>query len=139
MLPLLLLSAYIAASGTLANARTLRAGGVVTGSGRAPPPPQQHSAVSRRPIRQRPRPPVRVISEFDSPDGFRPQGNPYRGVTFETATEQQIVSGPPQGDDFLERYLRRVEEQQQKRPLLNLPAPSTAFGPGAFAPNSGWQ
>ena len=47
MLPLLLLSASIAASGpfsgTLANARTLRAGGVVTGSGRAPPPPQQHS------------------------------------------------------------------------------------------------
>ena len=31
------------------------------------------SAASRRPIRQRPRPPVRVISEFDSPDGFRPQ------------------------------------------------------------------
>ena len=78
-------------------------------------------AVSRRPIRQRPRPPVRVISEFDSPDGFRPQvekiiyweffqlwighifnintpqGNPYRGVTFETATEKEIVSGPPQG------------------------------------------
>ena len=90
-------------------------------------------AASRRPLHQRPRPPVRVISEFDSPDGFRPQankiiwklnegcsrrisfvcyllynlifeigitnhqGNPYRGVTFETATEQEIVSGPPQG------------------------------------------
>ena len=46
MLPLILLSAIIAASGPycgMANARTLRAGGVVTGSGRAPPPPQEHS------------------------------------------------------------------------------------------------
>merc|ERR550532_3456420 len=140
MLPLILLSA-IAASGSLnsvVDARTIRQGGVVTGSGRAPPP-QEHSAASRRPLHQRPRPPVRVISEFDSPDGFRPQGNPYRGVTFETATEKEIVSGPPQGDDFLERYLRRVEEQRQQRPLVSLPAPSTAIGPGAFAPNSGWQ
>merc|ERR1712083_1296397 len=51
----------------------------------------------------------------------------------------EIVSGPPQGDDFLERYLRRAEDQRQKRPFVNLNAPSTAFGPGAFAPNSGWR
>ena len=45
MLPLILLSA-IAASGSLnsvVGARTIRQGGVVTGSGRAPPPPQEHS------------------------------------------------------------------------------------------------
>ena len=37
-----LLTAVLAAS-ALVDARTFRAGGVVTGSGRAPPPQQEHS------------------------------------------------------------------------------------------------
>merc|ERR1712080_771193 len=126
MLPLMLVLTAVLAASALVDARTFRAGGVVTGSGRAPPPQQEHSGPTGNPARQRPCRPVRVISEFDSPDGFKPQGNPYRGVTFETATEQELVTGPPQGDDFLERYLRRVEEQRPKRPFVNLPAPSSS-------------
>ena len=42
MLPLMLLTALVAASAVV-DARTFRAGGVVTGSGRAPPPLQEHS------------------------------------------------------------------------------------------------
>ena len=38
------------------------------------------------------------------------QGNPYRGVTFETATEQQIVSGPPQGKLHVEPFLLDSEQ-----------------------------
>ena len=41
MLPLML-TAVLAASAVV-DARTFRAGGVVTGSGRAPPPQQEHS------------------------------------------------------------------------------------------------
>ena len=41
MLPLML-TALLAASAVV-DARTFRAGGVVTGSGRAPPPQQEHS------------------------------------------------------------------------------------------------
>ena len=43
MLPLMLVLTAVLAASALVDARTFRAGGVVTGSGRAPPPQQEHS------------------------------------------------------------------------------------------------
>ena len=43
MLPLMQLLTAVLAASALVDARTFRAGGVVTGSGRAPPPLQEHS------------------------------------------------------------------------------------------------
>ena len=43
MLPLMLMLTAVLAASALVDARTFRAGGVVTGSGRAPPPQQEHT------------------------------------------------------------------------------------------------
>ena len=43
MLPLMQLLTALVAASAVVDARTFRAGGVVTGSGRAPPPLQEHS------------------------------------------------------------------------------------------------
>jgi len=125
----------------------------VSGPSRQPPSPSS------------PRRPVRVISQFDSPGGFRPQSDPYRGLTLEPTTEQVLVAGPPRGDDYLRRYQSKVAAEvavggwlnngrwqgepetgllahvpdSRSRPEVLLSQPSPALGPAAFSPTAGWR
>merc|ERR550539_2327526 len=108
---------------------------IVRGQGWAAPPPgyQLQAEVLSLSQAQPPRPvrqsgqttkhrghrqkPIKVISQFDTPNSFQPVKTFYNKDKYEPTTEQSFVSGPPLGDDFVERYQKMMRNSQKKSQL----------------------
>jgi len=102
---------------------------IVRGQGFAAPPPghlleAEVGPGPRPPRHSRPaghqehrRKPIKVISEFDAPNSFQPMKNYYSKERYEPTTEPSFVSGPPLGDDFVERYQKMIRNSQKKSQL----------------------
>jgi len=108
---------------------------IVRGQGWAAPPPGYQlqaevlslsQAQPPRPVRQSDqttkhrgnrRKPIKVISQFDTPNSFQPVKTFYNKDKYEPTTEQSFVSGPPLGDDFVERYQKMIRNSQKKSQL----------------------
>merc|ERR1712025_1142823 len=138
---------------------------IVRGQGWAAPPPgyQLQAEVLSLSQAQPPRPsrqttkhrgnrkkPIKVISQFDTPNSFQPVKTFYNKDKYEPTTEQSFVSGPPLGDDFVERYqkiIRRKRKHQdppvsalyQIKSPVTLDFPSASFESFDFNPNGRWQ
>jgi len=81
-------------------------------------PPRRHTpsgqTTKHRPDRNKP---IKVISQFDTPNSFQPVKTFYNKDKYEPTTEQTFVSGPPLGDDFVERYQKMIRNSQKKSQL----------------------
>jgi len=77
-------------------------------------PPRHGQTTKHRGFRQKP---IKVISQFDAPNSFQPVKNFYNKDKYEPTTEQTFVSGPPLGDDFVERYQKMIRNSQKKSQL----------------------
>jgi len=81
-----------------------------------PPRPPRHSSqtTKHQGVRKKP---IKVISQFDTPNSFQPVKTFYNKDNYEPTTEQSFVSGPPLGDDFVERYQKMIRNSQKKSQL----------------------
>jgi len=67
----------------------------------------------------------RGFSQFNQPGSFQPVAQPYSSRDLGPTPEQSLVSGPPLGDDLLDRYQRYLaglgeEKQQETRGLTEI-------------------
>lgn len=80
-----------------------------------PKPPRQGGQATKH--RRNRNKPIKVISQFDTPNSFQPVKTFYNKDKYEPTTEQSFVSGPPLGDDFVERYQKMIRNSQKKSQL----------------------
>merc|ERR1712203_727062 len=111
-------------------------------------PPRRHTPSGQtkkhRPDRNKP---IKVISQFDTPNSFQPVKTFYNKDKYEPTTEQTFVSGPPLGllpDDLVERRKRKHQDPRvpafyQIKSPVTLDFPSASFESFDFNPNGGWQ